>query len=340
LYFQQTVEEEYGRAAREKKRRLEQGKGVKGFNGLYKKDQASSWESLPSGPDPHSVALDIHEHLPKLTKKGTIFRASQATIDRRQAEFISFVRALFSDEMPALIQEIRVSSLASDFFGLWRSDFDFAAESQTSTTFSRRSLTNSLTPYFSASHPSLNTAPRHSRSNFSASYPSLPSSDTAPRDSPSKAYPRSPRSTTPRPLSLTSSTEISEELRYPVSSRSSRSRSRALSTSSDSSAFSESSSDTSLSSLSGPAIDDNVHVVFRHNHSDQFNSILEVLPEEQESLPTPSLPYREIEPKPKASATERKAQRFSSIFGLSLRKSFLSSERSGIVLSVYLFLSL
>jgi hypothetical protein len=331
LSFQQTLEEEYERAAREKKRRLVQGKGVKGFNGLYKKDLASSWESLPSGPDPHSVAQDIHQHLPTLTRKGTIFRASRETIDRRQAELIAFIRALFSDDMPALIKEIRDTSVVSDFFGFWRSDFDFAAESQTSTKFSRKSS------FFSASHPSLlpsNTAHRNSRSNFSASRSSLPSLDTAPRNSPSKAYHRSHRSTTPRPLSLTSSNEISEELRYPVSSRGSRSR--PLSTSSNSSACSESSSDTSLSSLSGPAIADNASIVFGHN---QFDSILEVLPEEQESLPTLSEPFRDVKPKPKTLATERKKRSYS-IFGLSLQKSFLPSERSCIVLSVYLFLSL
>ena len=72
MSFQQTLEEGYGRAAREKKRNVwRKEKGAKGFNGLYKKDQASSesWVSLPSGPDPHSVALlDIHEHLPTLTR--------------------------------------------------------------------------------------------------------------------------------------------------------------------------------------------------------------------------------------------------------------------------------
>ena len=313
LWFQQTLEEEYGRAAREKKRRLAQGKGVKGFNGLYKKDLASSWESLPSGPDPHSVAQDIHEHLPTLTRRGTIFRASQVTIDRRQAELIAFIRALFSDDMPALIKEIRVTSVVSEFFGLWRSDFDFAKEYETLTTVPRKSLTNSV---FS--------------SYFSASQPSLPSSDAAPRNSPPKVYNslRSHRSTTPRPLSLTSSSEIFEEPKYPRgSSRRSRSLSRPLSTSSDSSTRSESSSDTSLSSSSGPTIADNVPIVFGHNPSDQFNSNLEVLPEEQETLPKLPEPYREVKPRPRASATERKAHRSYSIFGLSLQKSLLPSER-------------
>ena len=340
LWFQQTLEEEYERAAREKKRRLAQGKGVKGFNGLYKKDLASSWESLPSGPDPHSVAQNIHEHLPTLTRMGTIFRASQTTIDRRQEELIAFIQALFSDNMPALIKEIRVSSVVTDFFALWRSDFDIAGQSQT-LTLPRKSSTNRPSSYFSASHsslPSSGAAPHNSASDFSASRNSLPLS--APRNSPSKAYNRSRPSTAPRPPSLTNLTEIFEEPRYPCgSSRRSRSRSRRLSTSSDSSARSESSSDTSLSSSSDPAIADNVSIVYGHSPSDQFNSILEVLPEEQEILPKPPEPYPEVKPRPRVSATECKAQRSYSIFGLSLYKSLFPSERSGIVLSVYSFVS-
>ena len=107
-----------GQPAKKKRNVWRKEKGAKGFNGLYKKDQASSesWVILLSGPDPHSVALGNHEHLPTLTRKGTIFRASQVTIDRRQAQLISFIRALFSDDMPTLIKEIRVSSVASDFF--------------------------------------------------------------------------------------------------------------------------------------------------------------------------------------------------------------------------------
>ena len=108
-----------GQPAKKKRNVWRKERGAKGFNGLYKKDQASSesWVSLPSGPDPHSVALlDVHEHLPTLTRKGTIFRARQVTIDRRQAELISFIRALFSDDMPTFIKEIRVSSVTSDFF--------------------------------------------------------------------------------------------------------------------------------------------------------------------------------------------------------------------------------
>jgi hypothetical protein len=318
LWFQHTLEEEYERAAREKRRRLAQGKGVKGFNGLYKKDLASSWDSLPSGPDHRSVAQDIHEHLPTLTRRGTLFRASQATIDRRQAELIAFIRALFSDDMPALIKEIRVTSVVSDFFGLWQSDFDFAEESKI-LTVPRKPLTNSVfSSYFFSSHSAL----------------SLPSSDTTPRNSPSNVYNKFHRSTTPRPISPTSSVEILEEPRYPRGS-SRRSRSRPRSTWSDSP--SESSSDTSSSSPTGPTFADNVPIVFGHNNSDQFKPLLNVLPEEQETLSKPPEPYLDRNPRPRASATERKANRSYSICGPTLQKGLLPSERLGIVLSVYTF---
>ena len=295
LWLQHTLEEEYERAAREKRRRLAQGKGVKGFNGLYKKDLAASWDSLPSGPDHRSVAQDIHEYLPALTKRGTLFRASHATIERRQAELIAFIRALFSDDMPALIKEIRVTSVVSDFFGLWKTDFDFAEECQ------------------------LLTVPRKTASH---SAPYLPSSDTASRKLSSKVYNKFHRSTTPRPTSPTRSVETFEEQPRGLSSRS---RSRPRSSSSDSSSIS--SSDTCSSLPSCPAIADSVPLVFGHNPSDQFKPILKVLPEEQGTFSKPPEPR----PRPRASALERKANRSYSIFGTSLQKGFLPLEKSGIV---------
>ncbi|KAF8802483.1 hypothetical protein BYT27DRAFT_7196676 [Phlegmacium glaucopus] len=312
LWFQQSLEVEYERAAREKKMRLMQGKGVKGFNGLYKQDMASSWESLPPGPNPKSVAQDIHQHLPTLTRRGTLFRASQATIDQRQAELTGLIEALFSDSMPALIKEIRVSIIVSDFFGYWRRDSEYAEESQKAKTAPRNSVTSSVfSSYFSGSHPN------------------LPSSDTSPRNSPSKTpHKRSQPSVTPRPLSSISLTEISEEPRYPRGSPRT-SRTRTHSTSSDSSAHSDSSSDTSLSSSSGAAIAEEVPIVFGHNPlnpCDRSNSILEVLPEEREreTFSKPLEAWR-----PRASTIERKANRSYSIFGLSLKESLFLADKSG-----------
>ena len=336
LFLQNTLEEEYSRAAREKRKRLLQGKGVKGFNGQYKKDMAASWDSLPAGPDHRSVAQNIHQYLPTLTKRGTLFRPSQATIDQRQAELIAFIEALFKDGMPSLIEEIRVSNVVSEFLGLRGSDFDIAQESRKSqgkSTVPRKSLTN---PHFSASHRS------------------LPSAGNAHRGSRlhSKVYSRSLRSID---ACSTSPAEISEEPRYPSES-SRRSRSRPISASSDSSALSDDSLDTSLSSLSGLAIADNVPIVFAHSPtSDQFNPILDVLLEEQETLPKSPEPEREnspepqrenspelqpeVKPRPRASTTESKPRRSYSFFGLSLQKGLFSSARSGIILFLYSLLS-
>ncbi|KAF9778939.1 hypothetical protein BJ322DRAFT_1113815 [Thelephora terrestris] len=125
LWFQETLETEYSVQAREKRRRLEQGKGVK-KNGVYLNTKhAASFESLPPGPDPNSVSLDIHNYIPKLTKKATLFRANQATIDQRQKQFTDFINALFSPGLPSLMGELLETHAFRDFFGWWRRDRDF-----------------------------------------------------------------------------------------------------------------------------------------------------------------------------------------------------------------------
>jgi hypothetical protein len=123
LMFQETLETEYSRMARSKKQRLVAGKGVK-KNGIYIHDDAASFVSLPPGPDPNSVSLDIHAYLPKLTKKGTLWRASQATIDQRHRELSALIQGLFSPGAPALIHELRQYRIITDFFGFWRRDQD------------------------------------------------------------------------------------------------------------------------------------------------------------------------------------------------------------------------
>ncbi|KAF8896111.1 hypothetical protein BD779DRAFT_1494038, partial [Infundibulicybe gibba] len=148
LWFQQTLELEYSRMAREKRRRLAQGKGVK-KDGFYKQDQASSWESLPPGPDPNSVARDIHDHVPRLTNKGTFFKPSQSTIDQRQREFKAAIEALLQDDVPALVQELRENRLITDFFGFWRRDKELAEKQGLARAVRVVHL------YFSASNPNL-----------------------------------------------------------------------------------------------------------------------------------------------------------------------------------------
>jgi len=99
-------------------------------NGVYlNSKQAASFDSLPPGPDPTSVLLDIHHYVPKLSKKSTLFRANQATVDQRQQQFTSLIEALFAPEVPTLIEELRASRTIRDFFGWWRRDKDFARKS-------------------------------------------------------------------------------------------------------------------------------------------------------------------------------------------------------------------
>ncbi|EED84259.1 predicted protein [Postia placenta Mad-698-R] len=124
LWFQDLLESEYGLMARTKRQRLAAGKGIK-KNGVYiHSDQAASFESLPPGPEANSIAKDIHEIVPKLTKKGTIFRASQSTIDQRGREFKAMIDSLWSDELPTLMKELRDTRAVRDFFGYWRRDVD------------------------------------------------------------------------------------------------------------------------------------------------------------------------------------------------------------------------
>ncbi|KAJ7158578.1 hypothetical protein C8R46DRAFT_1002234 [Mycena filopes] len=123
LIYQDGLEREYARLALSKRQRLLAGKGVR-KNGIYLQDRASSWESLPPGPEPDSVAQNIHDLVPRLTKKGTMFRASQATIDQRQAELTAFIAALLQPDVPTLLEDFRKERIVTDFFGFWRRDQD------------------------------------------------------------------------------------------------------------------------------------------------------------------------------------------------------------------------
>jgi len=329
LFFQEALEQEYSRAAREKRVRLQQGKGVKAFNGMYKQDMASSWESLPPGPDPKSVVQDIHGHLPRLTKRGTLFRASQATIEQRQRELQTLIETLFSDDMPALIQEIRASTVVTDFFGLWRRDYD---QLDHAPKVVRNSVTSSLfSSYFSESTPSLSglsseRPPKSLPNSPVKKFSSNRSSSERPRSSSGSAR-SSSRSTS-------SSTDVSELSRYPASSRRTstssggsgasdstavtyRPRRRALSiASSDSSSttHSDGSSDSGSTGSTDPAIVDDAPYVFGHNPTqpnERPSSMLEVLPEERELLSKSSEGFLAVPivRRPRASTIERKANR-------------------------------
>ncbi|RPD74922.1 hypothetical protein L226DRAFT_68775 [Lentinus tigrinus ALCF2SS1-7] len=163
LWFQEILESEYALMARQKRARLAAGKGVK-KNGVYiHSDQAASFESLPPGPDANSIAKDIHDVIPRLNKKATLFRASQATIEQRGREFEALILALFQDDVPMLVKELRETRLVRDFFGYWRRDLDHDRKRQSAsgaggkqTPSARYSIASSaFSMYFSASNISL-----------------------------------------------------------------------------------------------------------------------------------------------------------------------------------------
>ena len=174
--------------ARQKRARLQAGKGVK-KNGVYiQSDQAASFESLPPGPDANTIAKDIHHYIPRLNKKGTLFRPSQATIEQRGQEFKALMHALFQDDVPMLVQELRDTRLVRDFFGYWRRDVDHDRKRQSLSVkdrhTSRQSVSSSaFSMYFSASNISLQLPSPYADLPPSPALPSNPQSPRSPDSS-------------------------------------------------------------------------------------------------------------------------------------------------------------
>lgn len=163
------METRYGLMSRTKIQRLQAGKGVK-KNGMYIHDRAASFESLPPGPDPKSVAKDLHKYMPKLTQRGTFFGATRAKVDQRQKEFSAFIKALFDEDIPSLIKELREDRVIKDFFGYWRRDYDLAVKNgdrrpKTAPFDSVRNISSFLsTSRFSLSTPRADLPPISPRS--------------------------------------------------------------------------------------------------------------------------------------------------------------------------------
>lgn len=212
LWFQDILEQEYALMARQKRARLAAGKGVK-KNGMYiHSDQAASFESLPPGPEANSIAKDIHEIVPKLTKKGTFFKASQATIEQRGKEFKAMIEALWGEEVPTLIKELRETRLVRDFFGYWRRDKDHdrkIAAQRTGTSDGVKSSRSSLAPstlsmYFSASSVDvahMPTSPPASHHGHATAQSPRPPKSPQPAHAPYDATASSSTSTSPTPQS-------------------------------------------------------------------------------------------------------------------------------------------
>lgn len=83
---------------------------------------ASSWDSLPPGPAPASVAQDVHEIVPRLTKTSTLFGISQATLKKREKELEAFMEALFCSDVPTLLMDVLADPSIAAFFGCWKND--------------------------------------------------------------------------------------------------------------------------------------------------------------------------------------------------------------------------
>ncbi|KZP23806.1 hypothetical protein FIBSPDRAFT_930304 [Athelia psychrophila] len=237
LCFQDCLEQEYEQKSRLKVKRLQAGKGVKKHGVYARKDAASSWDSLPPGPDPKSVAVDIHQHIPKLTKKGTLFRASQATIDQRHIELQACINGLFAEDVPTLIQDMRENRKVTDFFGYWRMDFDLAVKRQKRAAkapeqSSRASMSSSVfATYFSGG----------SNTNFADPDATLVNPAAPNKKAKSKASPA---------LSFTSPRKASHVPSSPLSSRSGKTFNH--SGSEDEKSLSRRGSDASTSSSVGP----------------------------------------------------------------------------------------
>ncbi|KAI0787556.1 hypothetical protein C8Q74DRAFT_1348564 [Fomes fomentarius] len=224
LWFQEILESEYALMARQKRARLVAGKGVK-KNGVYiQSDHAASFESLPPGPDANTIAKDIHELIPRLSKKGTLFRASQATIEQRGREFEALINALFQEDVPMLVKELRETRLVRDFFGYWRRDLDHDRKRQSVVgkdgPNARHSIAGSVfSMYFSASNISLHL-PTHAFADLppSPALPAFPSQDSSRRNSIQRDEPRR-RSTGRAPVSYATSDSSSSTASVASSSR-------------------------------------------------------------------------------------------------------------------------
>ncbi|KIJ51476.1 hypothetical protein M422DRAFT_138013, partial [Sphaerobolus stellatus SS14] len=137
LDFQVALEQEYKILSNDKVRHLKQGTHLKkkreAESGLYNMQKAaSSFDSLPEGPDHREVVRDVHELIPELSRRGTIFRVSRSTLEQRQSEWNRMILGLFNPDpsAPVLLQELRNSKVTRDFFGYWRRDKDLADKAE------------------------------------------------------------------------------------------------------------------------------------------------------------------------------------------------------------------
>lgn len=108
-----------------------------GANSFYTQpSKAASFDSLPSGPEPLSMALDVHTLIPKLSKKAALFgRPSPQLLQQRAEDFRSFIDALFQINTPVM-EDVRQAREIRDWFGYWKRDKEAAKKSGPSTAVS------------------------------------------------------------------------------------------------------------------------------------------------------------------------------------------------------------
>ena len=123
LEFQRTLEVEY-HAISKRRRKGEPALNHHAKNMLYPSQRAASFESLPLGPDPSTIPVDVHAHIPKLSKKSTLFRMTESVNQQRGEEFKAMIEALFDEDAPSTLQELCTTSTVRDFFAYWKQDKD------------------------------------------------------------------------------------------------------------------------------------------------------------------------------------------------------------------------
>jgi hypothetical protein len=92
----------------------------------------AAWSEQEASDSAHMP--DLHFYLPKLNTKGTLFKASAATMEQRASEYCALVDALLSDDAPPVLCTLREDRLIRDFFGYWLRDDDFAKKARGSLT--------------------------------------------------------------------------------------------------------------------------------------------------------------------------------------------------------------
>ena len=140
LDFQRTLEVEYS-AVSKRRRKGEPARNHHAKDMLYPSQRAASFESLPLGPDPSTIPVDVHAHIPRLSKKSSIFRPNESSIQQRGEEFKAMIEALFDEDAPSTLQELRTVTTVRDFFGYWRRDKD--SERKSAKTLALGSATQS-----------------------------------------------------------------------------------------------------------------------------------------------------------------------------------------------------